>query len=332
MTGVITLIIGLESGYRGSGLEAQLESVGMFYERVRGVVGQFRGLPVSAYTDKAAAVMLYGRELRSGEIGCALAHRECYTRLLETEAEWALIFEDDAVIADEESLRTAHALINGLAAIRDPAVIMLYGRRMSSDSRRQTSIAGRRIVRLAQTPTTTTAYYINRSAASLILESGLPLRNPADWPASVEGIVDFFGIYPWLAVPDEVQESSIGNRGGDKREGWVRLRHRAEAVTFIKWIKNRSLYSDVGEYWRWEVRRPLVALAVGINLPYRLPDGAIEIPRARRFAILLDKLLGARQRFAVINELEHVHDVTPPLPIPDGGLKMRFGQRDGKAQ
>ena len=304
MTGVLTLIIGLDRNYRGVALEAQLGASGLAYRRVQGVEGTYQGQPTAAYTDARSAELLYGRPLSPGEIGCALAHRDCYLQLLASDAEWALVFEDDALIVRADALREAVSRIGELPHVSSPSVLMLYGRKMASDVGRQLEVSGSQIVKLAQTPTTTTAYFINRSAASQILQYGLPLRNPADWPVGVEGRLEFFGVYPWVAVPDEVRDSSIGTRTGGKREGWIRVRHRFAAVSFVKWIANRRHYRDFSEYWSWEVRRPLVGLAIDRRVPYRVPSEAKSIPSAGSFAVMLGRLLGAKRSFALIDELK----------------------------
>lgn len=45
------------------------------------------------------AIMEIGRELISGEIGCALSHRNIYQKIIDFKIEKAIVFEDDIVLA-----------------------------------------------------------------------------------------------------------------------------------------------------------------------------------------------------------------------------------------
>lgn len=48
--------------------------------------------------DKFGAQVLYGRDLRGGEIGCALAHFKAMYEFTFSECEWLFVFEDDALL------------------------------------------------------------------------------------------------------------------------------------------------------------------------------------------------------------------------------------------
>lgn len=300
---VLTLIIGLERDFRGKPLEHQLRRISIRSERSPGVEGEYDGLPLSRYANTEEVEVLYGRPLRRGEIGCALAHRECYRRLLASDSEWALVFEDDARIARPDALAELTDSISRRQPLDTPAVIMLYGRQMVGDPALRATLGGSEVHGLLRTPMTATAYFINRAAAQHILATGMPLRNPADWPISVEGQVRFAGVHPWIAIPDETGvPSSIGGRGGDLRALTAAV-NRLEAITFVKWLKHRRHYRSLREYRDWEIRRRFVHLALGKSYPYRVPDDARGLPVAGRLPIAVDRLLGGRRNRQLIEHL-----------------------------
>ncbi len=301
---VLTLIIGLERNYRGETLEHQLQKLGIASERSAGVEGEYNGVPVSSYANDDEVRVLYGRSLRIGEIGCALAHRDCYRRLLSSDADWALIFEDDARIVRPEAMAEVMKEVESRPPFETPAIIMLYGRQMVGDPRFRKRLAdGTEIAELLRTPMTATAYFINRAAAAYILDTGLPLRNTADWPVSVEGNVRFAGVYPWIAIPDETgAPSSIGSRGG-ARSAMRKLKIRLEAGLLLKWLKHRAHYRSFQEYRDWEIRRRFVHLALGRKHPYRVSPQAKTLPTSGRFALTVDRLLGGRRDARLVSHL-----------------------------
>ncbi|MFB7843170.1 glycosyltransferase family 25 protein [Microbacterium sp. NPDC056052] len=292
---VLTMIIGLERNFRGAPLEGQLKEIGVAAERVAGVEVEFNGLPVTRYADSAAVSVLYGRPLREAEIGCALAHRVCYQRLIDSPEEWALVFEDDARIARPAAVSDIVNRLGALAPFNTPAVLMLYGRQMVGDPRYHSQIGVADIHELMRTPMTATSYFINRAAARHFLSTGLPLRNPADWPVSAEREVRFAAAYPWPVIPDEVDApSSIGSRGGG-RNALARVGNRVESTLYVKWLRRRHHYRSLTEYHDWEIRRRIVHLALGSAHPYRVPVDAVSLPVASRKALTVDRLLGGRR-------------------------------------
>ena len=81
---------------RRKSMETQLASLGLEAEFVEGV----DGLELSEATIKANYKQMYGG-LSPTEIGCAWSHRNVYKRLIDSEEEYALVLEDDAVLPPE---------------------------------------------------------------------------------------------------------------------------------------------------------------------------------------------------------------------------------------
>lgn len=301
---VLTMVIGLERNYRGAPLEQQLAALGIIAERSYGVEGTFQGKIVQEYTNEPAAAALFGRTLTKGEIGCALAHRVAYQRLLDSDAEWALVFEDDARVVHPDELAAIFQRFDTLPPYGSRAIFMLYGRQVTAHPGNGASLGNSRVHELIRPPMTTTAYFINRSAAQLILDSGLPLRNPADWPLGVAGRIKYAAAWPWPAVPEEVAvDSSIGQRDMGDRQGVAKVLNRLQALVGLKWISKHSYYRSLREYHEWEIRRRVVEGAIGSGHPYRVPDDAIDLPQARQAAVIADRVMGGRRPGAYLEYL-----------------------------
>lgn len=301
---VLTLIIGLERNYRGAPLGEQLAAIGVTHERSPGVEGSFNGKKVTEYTHEPAAAALFGRPLTTGEIGCALAHRVAYQRLLSSDAEWALVFEDDARIVRPDELAMLFARFEVLEPYGSPAIFALYGRQVTAYPDSGVTTGSSRIHELLRPPMTATAYFINRAAAQHILDTGLPLRNPADWPISVAGRVQFATAWPWPVIPDEVEvESSIGQRDTGDRQGAAKSLNRLQSLMYLKWFSKRPYYRSFGEYHEWEIRRRVVAAVIGSGDPYRVPDDAADLPVARKPAVAIDRILGGHRPGALLRHV-----------------------------
>lgn len=132
--------------------------------------------------DYAAFRIRYKSIPTPSEIGCALAHRYCWSTLLEDAGDVALIFEDDAILSDCDT----DFLARLMRAVPSWDLINLhitYG----AFSRKHVSIApGIDAYRATVSCFGSHAYLINRTGAAHFLSRQTPLiRNYADWPDEV---------------------------------------------------------------------------------------------------------------------------------------------------
>lgn len=72
------------------------------------------------------AEKFYGREVKSGEIGCTLSHQKCYKTITERNLSYALILEDDFDIT--EPISDILKDIEKVLLTDDPVLILLSGR------------------------------------------------------------------------------------------------------------------------------------------------------------------------------------------------------------
>lgn len=73
----------------------QLQAAKITFERVSAFDGRnIQPSDIREYNDKESIAYM-GRSLKGGELGCYFSHVDCAKKFLETEAEYALILEDD---------------------------------------------------------------------------------------------------------------------------------------------------------------------------------------------------------------------------------------------
>lgn len=76
-----------------------LQQHGLEYERVSAVLGKgLSDVEIDKYYDAATNRKKYYRTLSKGEIGCYLSHRECWRRIVHSDAPYGVVLEDDITI------------------------------------------------------------------------------------------------------------------------------------------------------------------------------------------------------------------------------------------
>jgi len=101
-------IINLDgSDVRMAEMRAELDREGLSFTRVPGVDG--RGRAAQSFPEYRArrAVGFLDRELLGGEVGCSLSHVACLEQFLATDEPYALVLEDDSVLAKGFAARVA---------------------------------------------------------------------------------------------------------------------------------------------------------------------------------------------------------------------------------
>lgn len=98
---IATYVINMDSApHRMAHMQAELDRVGIPFIRQAGVVGAELRQPhpdFSVWSYK----YLHGRLWSPRELGCYLSHIECLKKFIESDADYALILEDDVTLHDE---------------------------------------------------------------------------------------------------------------------------------------------------------------------------------------------------------------------------------------
>ena len=149
------------------------------------------------------------RQLSAGALGCSLAHIKAWQALIASDADCALILEDDAVLSDE-----AAPILNKLTGRShqfDIITLHHYKRRPRHKIEQLSSGHELSVVRYNQIGAI--AYLISRQAAMRLIKEVLPISFELDvymnrwWQHGVSNML----IYPPIAAEDG-RESSIGYR------------------------------------------------------------------------------------------------------------------------
>ena len=116
--------------------------------------------------DEKRFIRYFGKNIKRGEIGCALSHQKCYKDLIDSDDEVAIVFEDDIVL--KEPVEKIIGIIENAMPHDKPAVLLLSAwywyfrkRKLSADR----FICDVMDARLAH------AYVINKQAARIMYHS-----------------------------------------------------------------------------------------------------------------------------------------------------------------
>lgn len=254
---IIAAVVGSRP-FRSGSLESQLGASGLTVVEVPARL--IDPGAVSNFSRADLARILYSRELRAGEVGCALAHLQVYAAAITQRAEWALVFEDDAELVDLDTT----ALVSDLraACFSGATIVVLFSTTGIDAWKRRGAFRG-----LMTATTHTVAYAINHSAMKLALDAPTQLVSSADWPPwSTE--VKF---YRWTANYDIQHPEGttiLGRRAiPSKARVWrlgVALRRHSEGEL-------REYFPTKWDLLKWMLapptRRVLTKLGVDGNIP-----------------------------------------------------------------
>jgi glycosyl transferase, family 25 len=173
--------------------------------------------------------LFFGKDLSSGEIGCAHSHRGVYKRMVETRTSVALVLEDDAIVTDE----LPYALNALLTGPQDWDLVRFLAEHKVEEKSRPLRRVGQGQWRLSRpygTPGGAYGYLLNANAAKRLLKAARRFWVPID---TLHGQIWQHGLRvrhlsPSPVRPDHAVESTIGASRFDKQsqiKGWERLLH-----------------------------------------------------------------------------------------------------------
>lgn len=256
------MIIGIPDRYRGHELERQLARVGISAKRVAGVIADELQGGASAWADQRVARLLLHRELTSGEIGCALAHRAAYKTLIQSGADLGLVFEDDARLVAEPPLEAMAILLNST----EPRVLLMnwnpdWTFASSSVTPAAQISPGYNIHEVKLPPIDASAYALNRAAATLLLQNEGKVNYVSDWPAQVSHSIRFSIAYPRPFRSDETALSTLQDQRDEHADKFAehpfpKAVRVLSSATHLRWMLNRKAYGSYRAYLHHELVRP----------------------------------------------------------------------------
>jgi glycosyl transferase family 25 len=283
------LVIGLEDRYRGQPLEAALSRARIPFTRVAGVQGEFEGRALLSFADQAGAQALFGRHLTDGEIGCALAHLRAVREGLEGGAEWVLILEDDARIADLAALAKVIDYAS-TSSKKNPTIFSLYARAPLAAPGPTRISDTHWVSSLVATPNSTVAYLVNRGGMMLLNSRILPLVSPADWPLRIDGDIDFFCVYPFPVFLDLSVESRVGDREWEAASRTTRVTRRLWVLAHGHWFCTAKYRITYRAYFHRQILRWVLLRTVFGGLTHIVPQQAPQLQTVPLWAARLHRM------------------------------------------
>ena len=180
----------------------QLSRLGLGFERIDAVLGaNLSRMEINKAFCKIRSFCAMMRKLRVGEIGCALSHLSVYRKMIDRQIQYALVLEDDVVLADNFIDIVEKAV--GALIIDKPMVILLSALSTSDTFK----CAGLQKVKKAWGAD---AYLITLPAAKSILHANYPIVIPADQWGTWAGrnIIELYRMWPTVAWQDRAKNGT----------------------------------------------------------------------------------------------------------------------------
>lgn len=184
--------------------------------------------------DQKATYKIYGRYMKSGEIGCALSHKKCYEEILKQQDDMALILEDDISFQDVD-VKNIILSVEKILRTEKPMVSLLSGDYWYTRKNIRTKNIQFVNVREAMGAI---AYVVNKSAAQRMIS--LSRRYLADdWYNIKKTGIKLYALYPHF-----VDTADFGTEiSGDGYAGTIR--------------SNLSCFRMLHSYYRAVIRQLL---------------------------------------------------------------------------
>jgi glycosyl transferase, family 25 len=181
MTRLITLVINLDrSTERLSQARQRLDAAEIGFSRVAAADMLGKAPETEPLYDPARAMRFFGRPLTGGEVGCFKSHINCAHRFLASDADFALVLEDDVALRTDAAT-TLGRLVDWLATGNVPPFDLInMGRAQGPFARPLTQVADRQLCHAFYFPTTTTALMWSRPGAERFLAAADAIYAPVD--------------------------------------------------------------------------------------------------------------------------------------------------------
>lgn len=220
---------------RWAQISAHLDSLGLAYTRVPAVEGRHISLPTDDY-DEAAYLRLHGKLTNPNEIGCYLSHVKVMREFLASEADYAIILEDDAKLEPGciEAIQEAIAKHG-----KKWDLLRLHGVHGGTPARFAKLCGGYSLCIDLTRQTGSAAYLVNRKAANALVSKLLPMKLPYDHAFEKDWTMGFTNaaIHPFCVSLTKA-ESNIGY---DKKLKIHWLKRYLTVLPFRLWTETSRL-------------------------------------------------------------------------------------------
>jgi len=148
--------------------------------------------------DDHKSITKYGRSLTAGELGCALSHLKTYQTFLKSPNRFALVFEDDAVMAPSFKDVITCSEMERWLDVPNPRVLLLTPLRSFLKRGQQGFFRQYKLVKVRRA-WGGYGYVVNRAAAEIMTKINSPCWLSADdWVTYRKvGVIDVRGVEPF---------------------------------------------------------------------------------------------------------------------------------------
>ncbi len=176
-TGFQTWVINLDRApQRLARITAQLARLGLPFHRLAAVDARAMTRDQQALLDEPSYCRKHGMVPVLGELGCYLSHVQVLQGFLASDAEFALVLEDDVLLHD-----SLPAVLHGLALHRQRWDMCKLSAVHSGTPQPFVEVAaGHQLAVMLSRCTGSSAYAVNRAAAQAYLQQLLPMSLPYD--------------------------------------------------------------------------------------------------------------------------------------------------------
>ena len=224
----------------------QLATLGIPFERLRGVDARQLTPEQATLLDVPAYRRKHGKDPVPGELGCYLSHVEAMKQFLTTDAEFALVLEDDVLLTD----RLPDALRGLMANARHWDMVKLSAVHSGTPQRVLEVAPGQWLAVMLTRCTGASAYMVNRRAAQAYVARLLPMHLPFD---IVYDLGWEYGLKVRLVTPtpcthdDRIASNIAAPRAPQRNFHWTR---RLSTYGYRLRVESRRLAYGVSELMR----------------------------------------------------------------------------------
>jgi len=206
----------------------------------------------SEYFDLNRFQIMEGRNPLSGEIGCAAAHVNACQRVMESDANWVLVLEDDAEVTNVHALISRCEEIIGSCGSEQPLVVSFHTRKVQTKGLGPQLAQGVHLLPVAIS--FTVCYLMNKNAARLLIRSQTPIQSPSDWPVGPPEIGFAIDTDGFVGHPHHnVEKSLIGPLENRTSSKLIRF----QIWSGIWYLKHRKTYGSFENFHKYTFKKRL---------------------------------------------------------------------------
>ena len=205
-------ILGVPRNFRGESLCKSLQDFGMTIEIVSGPEVHTDFDLIQKLTNNEYAKFTIRRTIKPQEVACCIGHIRMYQKFLESNSEWGVFLEDDAICVENPK-----PLFENLPILRKPCQIFLHdgpGTNLNLRTKKKDLLGRLGMIKRLDPQYGAYGYALNRASVELIMKSKVLTHiNTPDWPYLWPKKIHFYqSDRVYFSHPVDMSMSIIGER------------------------------------------------------------------------------------------------------------------------